>query len=146
MTPVMLLLGYTIMTLIFLLAFKLMDAGITYRKSFTATIWGLGPPGIVVTLLSLLFISIKDPESLDINYINNVVSNLGILAESETHPALNALLSSFDLFTIWTVVLLSMGFAAMSEGKLAVRKAATPIVSLWVLWVVLKTGFWALLG
>ena len=78
--------------------------------------------------------------------VYNVVSNLGPLVDAKTHPVLNTLLSSVDLFSIWTVVLLSMGFAAMSEKKITAGQAAVPIVILWILWILLKMGFWALVG
>ena len=59
---------------------------------------------------------------------------------------MNSLFSSIDLFSLWTIILLAIGFAAMSEKKLTPGKAATPIVVLWLIWVLLKMGFWAILG
>jgi hypothetical protein len=145
-TPLMIYVMYLLVAVIFLLAFLVTGAGISFRKSFTAALWGMGPPGIVVTLLSILFMFVKNPADLDVNPVNNVVSNLGLLVDFNTHPVLNSLLSSVDLFSIWTIVLLSLGFAAVSEKKLTARKAAIPIVGLWILWVLLKMGFWAILS
>jgi hypothetical protein len=145
-TPLGMYIAYLVLAAIFLLAYVITGAGISYRKSFTTAIWGMGPPSIVVTLLSLIFIFVKNPLDLDIVPIYNVVSNLGLLVDFKTHPVLNSLLSSIDLFSIWTVVLLSLGFAAMSEKKITAGQAAVPIVILWILWVLLKMGFWALLG
>jgi len=144
--PVMIYLSYLLMAAILLLAFIITGAGITFRKSFTTTIWATAPPAIVVTLLSLLFIFLKNPADLEIAPVYNVMSNLGMLANFNTNPALNSFLSSIDLFSIWTVILLSIGFAAMSEKKLTPAKAAVPIVCLWVVWVLVKVGFWSLLG
>jgi hypothetical protein len=145
-TPIMLYITYVVITTVFLLAFMAMGAGLSFKKCFTAVIWGFGPPALVVSLLSILFIFLKNPSDLDINPINNVVSNLGPLVDFNAHPALNSLFSSIDIFPLWTAILLSMGFAAQSEGKLTAGKAAIPIVSLWVLWILLKMGFWAALG
>jgi hypothetical protein len=146
LTPVMMFITYFVIAAILLLAYVLMSAGINLRKAFTATLWGMSPPAIVVTLLSLIFIFVKDPKDLDIVPIYNVISNLGLLVDFGTHPVLNSLLSSIDLFTIWTIVLLSLGFSAMSEKKLSPGKAAVPLVCLWGVWVLLKMGFWAVLS
>jgi hypothetical protein len=146
MTPIAIYITYLILALIFLLAFVLAGAGISFRKAFTVTLWGMGPPGMVVTLLGILFIFIKSPLDLDINPAGNVISNLGLLVNAEASPVLNSFLSSIDLFTIWTVWLLAIGFSAISESRLTVKKAATPVIVLWVIWVLLKMGFWAILG
>jgi hypothetical protein len=137
---------YLLLAAIFLLAFMLIGAGISYRKSFTAAIWAMGAPSIVLTLLSVLFIFIKNPLDLDIVPIYNVVSNLGMLVDAKTQPVMNSFLSSIDIFSLWSVVLLSIGFAAVSEQKITAGKAATPIVVLWIIWVLIKMGFWSLLG
>jgi len=146
LTPLTLYVVYVILAAIFLLAFMMTGAGISFRKSFTVAFWGMGPPAIVVTLLSILFIFVKNPADLDINPANNVVSNLGPLVDSVTHPALHSLFASVDLFSLWTIILLSVGFAAMSEKKLTPGKAAVPIVALWGLWVLLKMGFWSIMS
>lgn len=145
-TPIMMYIVYAILTTIFLLAFMISGAGLSFRKCFTTVVWGTGPPAILVTLLSILFIFVKNPVDLDINPANNVVSNLGPLVDFTAHPALNSLFSSIDIFAIWTAFLLSVGFAAMSEKKLTTGKAAITVVGLWVLWILLKMGFWAVLG
>lgn len=146
LTPVMMYITYFVLAAILLLAFVIIGAGINLRKSFTATLWAMGPPAIVVSLLSLLFIFVKNPRDLEVVPVYNVMSNLGMLVDSTAHPVLNSLLSSIDLFSLWTIILLSIGFAAMSEKKLTAAKAATPVIALWVLWVVVKMGFWAILG
>jgi len=145
-TPIVLFVTYVIFATIFLLVFLATGAGISFRKALAVTIWGTGPPAIVVTLLGILFMFVKNPADLDIVPAYNVVSNLGALVDFVTHPVQNSLLSSIDLFSIWTIVLLSLGFAAVSEKKLTARKAAIPIVGLWILWVLLKMGFWAILS
>jgi hypothetical protein len=145
-TPLGAYIVYLIMAAIFLLAFMVIGAGISYRKSFTVAVWGMGPPGVLVTLLSVLFIFIKNPLDLDIVPIYNVVSNLGPLVDFKAHPVLNSLFSSIDIFSLWTVILLSLGFAAMSEKKITAGKAAVPIVVLWVIWILIKMGFWSILG
>jgi disulfide bond formation protein DsbB len=138
-TPVSIILGalvgYAILAGIFLLLFMMLGASIPFKKSLSTTVWAMGPPGIVVTVLSIIFMLVKDPQTLDINPAGNVVSNLGALASATEHPKLSSLLSSIDIFSFWTIFLLAVGFAACSERKLTPGKAATGIAVLWLLYV-----------
>jgi len=59
-----------------------------------------------------------------------VRSNLGFLADFKANPISFALLSSVDIFSIWYVVLLIIGFAYVS--RLSRAKTAMVIVSLWI--------------
>jgi hypothetical protein len=138
-TPVMIPIGvlvmYAILAGVFLLLFMMLGASIPFKKSLSTTMWAMGPPGIVVTILSIIFMLVKDPQTLDINPAANVVSNLGALVSATEHPKLSSLLSSIDIFSVWTIFLLAVGFAACSERKLTTGKAAAGIVVLWLLYV-----------
>jgi hypothetical protein len=133
--PVSMLIVYLILAGVFMLAFMLTGGGVSYKKSLAVSLWGMGPPAIVVTLLSIVFMMVKDPETLDINPAGNVVSNLGLLVSSLEHPKLASLLSSIDVFSFWTIFLLALGFSTCSQGKVSTGKAAVPIVVLWLLYV-----------
>jgi hypothetical protein len=98
----------------------------------------------VLSLLGILFMFLKDPDTLELDPSSNVVSNLGILVARKEHPALSSLLSSIDIFSFWTIFLLAVGFAAASEKRLTRGKAMTGIVILWALVVLVKVGFKAL--
>lgn len=141
--PVFIVLGafvtYAILAGIFLLLVTVMGASMPFKKSLAVTLWSFGPPGIVVSILSVIFMLVKDPQTLDVNPVGNVVSNLGPLVSQAEHPKLASLLSSVDLFSIWTIALLALGLAACSRGKLTPRKAATGVVVLWLLYVAGKT-------
>jgi len=71
-----------------------------------------------------------------------VRSNPAFLVDIKDHPILFALLSSIDIFMIWYLALLIIGFAAIS--RLSRAKSATIIISLWVLVILIKLGFAAL--
>lgn len=141
--PISILVVYVLLAGVFMLALMLTGGGVSYKKSLAVTLWGMGPPAIVVTLLSILFIMVKDPETLDINPAGNVVSNLGLLVSSVDHPKLASLLSSIDIFSFWTIFLLALGFSVCSQGKVSTGKAAVPIVVLWLLYVTGKVMFFS---
>ncbi|HEX7707197.1 MAG TPA: hypothetical protein VF701_12130, partial [Thermoanaerobaculia bacterium] len=71
-----------------------------------------------------------------------VKSNPGFLVDASDRPVLYSLLTSIDLFTIWTIVLLVFGFSALS--KLSRGKTAAIIVTLWFVMLAIKLGFAAI--
>ena len=145
--PVTVFVVYLIIAGAFLLVFLLMGVGLTYKESLTISWWGMGPPGIIFSMLNIVLMYVKDPGSLELDPSLNVASNLGLLVgDQKAHPVLASLLSSLDLFTFWNIALLSIGFATVSNGKLTTKKAATGVLGLWVLWVLGKAGYRAIVG
>lgn len=143
--PITILIVYAILAAVFLLVFVLMGGGLTFKKTWTVSFWAMGPPGIIMSLLSIVLMYVKDPEKLDIDPASNVTSNLGVLiADQKAHPVIASLLSSIDVFSFWNIALLSIGFAALSDGKLTTKKSATGVLILWAIWVLGKAGWKAI--
>ncbi len=141
--PVAQIVSYLVIAGVFLLVFVLMGAQLTFKKALAVTIWGMAPAGIVMSILSIALIYIKNPTTFD-PYQGIVMSNLGGLVDGKTHPILASLLGSIDLFSFWSIVLLSLGFAAISNRKLTTRKAAVGVVLLWAIFVLGKMGWRAI--
>jgi hypothetical protein len=119
--PVGVLVTYALIAGVFLLVFVLMGATLTFKRSLVAVVWGMAPPGIILTALSLVFMFVKDPADIELNPAGNVASNLGLLVSDKEHPVINSLLSSIDVFSFWTIFLLSVAFAALSNRSLTVK-------------------------
>ncbi len=83
--------------------------------------------GIVTIFVGL------DPDSFNVN--NYVGTNLGYYLPPDMSKPLIALATSIDIFTIWTVVLLSIGCAIIANVK-----KSQAAIAVWGWWVVL-TGF-----
>ena len=74
---------------------------------------------------------------------NPAPTNLGFfLNPLETSKPLLSLASSFDLFTIWFVILLGIGFSQATGGKVKARSVFLVYFGLWMVWVLGKVG-WA---
>ena len=74
------------------------------------------------------------------NETMRVDSGLGILvSREETRSVLYTFLSSFDLFTFWQLALMIIGFSIIY--KASVKKSAIFIIIIWLIWVLIKTGF-----
>src|SRR5437867_3187462 len=115
LAPVGVMVVYLALAGIFLLIFVLLGAAVTYKNSLAVTVWSMAPPAIILSALVIVFIWVKDADSLDLNATNNVASNPGIALSEKDYPVLHTLLSSIDLFSLWTICLLSIGFSTASE-------------------------------
>lgn len=139
-SPLLGVLMYAAIAGILLLAFRMMGGEGTYKQAFSATLYGWAPLllfGIIMTIVVLARGSFDPTEAATM-----VKSNPAFLVDMKEQPILFSLLSAIDLFTIWTVILLTFGFAALS--KMSRGKAAAIVVSLWVMFIIVKLGFAAL--
>ena len=144
LTPVMQLVVFMIVAGAFLLVFVILGGQLTFKKSLAVTMWGLVPPGIVSSILTIIIMFVKDPSSLEIDPSGILASNLGMLVSRKEHPALASLLGSIDIFSFWAICMLTIGFAAVSEGKLTRGKAMAGVVVLWAIYVLGKVGWYSI--
>jgi hypothetical protein len=145
--PVNLLIAFLVLAGVFLLAFVLMGASLRYKKALAVTFWAMAPPAIVVTLLAIVVMLVKEPDSLDvIDITKNVASNPGLAVDEKSSPVLHSLLARIDLFSLWTIYLLAVGFTTVLGGKLTLGKASIVILTLWGLYVVVRVGISVLMA
>jgi hypothetical protein len=112
-----------------------------FVQSLAITCWAFFAVGLVTTPLLLTVFGLKGDWNLNPQEV--LQANLTLLLDRSTAAKpLWALLSSLDLFSIWTVFLLATGYAA------AVRKsfgsAVWGVALAWVLWIAIKVGLAAL--
>jgi hypothetical protein len=120
-------------------AFKAFGWDARFSQSFGVTTHAY-LPGVLKSLL-LIFL-IRRQESVNPQALGDLLrSNLGFLAD-DSSKGLHALLGSLDIFALWTVALLVVGFAAAARIKRG--SAAGIIVTLWLLTVAGRAG-WAML-
>jgi hypothetical protein len=114
-------------------------ADLKFKTAFAVMIYG-GLPGIVSGILgTLAMFSGIDPEGFNVN--NPVGTNPAYYMDPATNKFVLGLASIPDVISIWTIVLLGIGFACTSKVK---RSTAIAIVAVWyLLW---KVGTAALAG
>jgi hypothetical protein len=98
-------------------------------------------PWLIHGLLSILIIFLKDPATVDLQ--NVVASNVGAFLPEGSSKWLVALLSSIDIFAIWTLLLLAIGFSATNPKKLSIGKAFALAAIGWLVFVLIKVGLTA---
>lgn len=138
--PALMMAWWAVVAGVLLLAFRLFGGEGTYRQAFSATVYAWFPL-MIFSILSTIVILARgsfDPMTA----ATLVKSNPAFLVDMKEQPVLFALLSSFDVFTLWTVALLVIGFSALSRSTRA--KSAVIVVSLWALMIMIKTGFAAM--
>jgi Yip1-like protein len=114
-------------------------AGARFAASF-AIVAHAGMVGLVSTPLFLLVLFLKPYGTIDPD--NPVVTNLGALLPEESAKWLVTLCKSIDIFTIWILILIAIGFAAVNPKKLKGAKSFTIAFMVWATYVVLRVG-WA---
>jgi hypothetical protein len=138
-SPLLLLFYCLIGTLTLWLTFKLaLGAETTFGQAYAIMMysWLPGILGAVLGIISLY--AGVNPEGFDIN--NPVGTNLAYYLDPETTGKfVRGMASSLDLFVIWSIVLLGIGFACTSKVK---RSTAIIVVAAWYL--VYKLGASAL--
>jgi hypothetical protein len=98
-------------------------------------------PAIIAGLLGILIMFIKDPSTVDIEHL--VASNAGAFLSDDSPKWLLTLLTSFDIFVFWTMILMALGYSATDPKKLSFGKALTTIFIVWILYIVVKVGLTA---
>ena len=143
--PIFVVVAYLVIALLFFGAFRFFGGSeISYKSSFATAVHSF-MPGMVGALLTLPVILTHEHLKLkEVQGGNLLASNVGAFAPDSVGPAVRALLTSVDFFSIWTLILLVIGYKA--TAKVSTANAATVAVVLWALYVGFKVGIAALFG
>jgi hypothetical protein len=139
--PALFIVWYVIVAGVLLLVFRLMGGEGTFKQAFSTTLYSWMPMvvgGIVGVIVLALRPGLIDPTTM----ATLVKSNPAFLVDPKAQTVLFSLLSSFDIFTIWMIALLSIGFSEVARVSKA--KSAAIVVTLWIVLILIKVGFAAL--
>jgi hypothetical protein len=142
--------GFLVMVLIVAGVFKLftaiMGASNTFKGVLSAVAFAYLAVGLVGLVVTVISVYLKNPE--DINLMNPVASNLGAIltmVNAGLPKFVTGLASFIDVFSIWRIVLLSIGCAAVTH-KMKAGTAAIPHVVLYVLAALVGSFFASMMG
>ncbi|HLZ40822.1 MAG TPA: YIP1 family protein [Candidatus Sulfotelmatobacter sp.] len=142
-SPALILLYFLISTVALWATFKVgVSAETTFGQAYAIVMYA-GLPGVIGAILGTiaLFAGVN-PEGFDIN--NPVGTNLGYYLDPETTGKfVRGMASALDVTSIWTVILIGIGFACTSKVK---RSTAITIVAVWYIAYKLITSSLASLG
>jgi len=123
-------------------AFTLMGAPKTTFKTALGIVTYAGLPWLISGIFGVLVIFLKDPSTVDLQ--NLVASNPGAFLSGDAPKWLTALLTSIDIFAIWNIALLGLGFSTINPKKLSFAKAFTTVLVVWIFYVAVKVGVTAI--
>ena len=128
LAPVLTAIGIFLTAGVLQLAFRLFGGEGTFKQALAVTNYAWMPRAIKGILGLIVILS---RESVDIFTLQNpVMSNLGFLFAPKDHPLGFALASSLDVFSIWCLILLIIGFSKVSRQSTS--KSASIVIGLWV--------------
>lgn len=133
---------YALISAVFLIGLRLFASEIDFKRAFSVTLYGYAPQA-VAALLNIPILLGRENVTFDEATRGGVlVSSLAALASEDASAMLVTLLNSIDLFTIWTVVLLAVGFRTV--GKVSTAVSTGLVVLLWLIYIGGKLGLTAL--
>jgi Yip1 domain len=129
-TPLLILFYFLIATVVLWATFNFgAGASASFGKSYAIFMYG-SLPGIIGAILGIisLFAGVN-PEGFDIN--NPVGTNLAYYLDPDTTGKfIRSMAGAFDVISIWSVVLIGIGFSCTTKVK---RSTAITIVAVWFL-------------
>lgn len=138
--PLLVIVGYAIIALVVWGACRIMGGEGNYMQAFSTTLYAHFPRVVLGIVMAVVVMA---RGKVDPSQMATVVkSSPAFLVDMQTQPVLFTLLGSLEIFQIWTIILMIIGFAAVS--KLSRAKTAAIIVTLWIIVLVVKLGFAAL--
>jgi Yip1 domain len=139
------LIGALVIAGIFKLISMMMGHENTYASLFAVTLYTFIAVTLVSTIVFLILLYLKDPSEITFKNMGNIVASnvaswVSLIAGENTLPKfLNGLLSRIDVFSIWIIALLSIGYAAVTH-RMKTGTAATYLIALYVVYALVASA------
>jgi hypothetical protein len=129
---------FALLAVLFWIGFRLFGSEMDYLRSLATTLHGYLPLALASLInLPLMFTR----ETLTFEEAANggvLVSSLKALAPEDAPAVTEVLLGSIDLFTVWAMILLAIGYREVAKVSSAV--ASGIIILFWLIFVLGKVG------
>jgi hypothetical protein len=128
--PIFLVIIMLIVSGILLLAFRLFGGEGNFLQAWSVTLYAY-MPSVIKSIIVLAVMLIKNVTAMSpIALATLVRSNPAFLFDPKTNPMGFALATNFDIFSLWVMVLLIIGFAHVA--RVSKGKSAAIVISLYV--------------
>lgn len=127
-----------------LVILRILGSEIAFRQSFSTFVHGMVPGGVKSLLALPVILSRGEipPEAAQSG--PPLMSNLAFLAGDDAGPTVLAALSSVDVFSVWSIALLVIGYSIV--GGVSRSKATGAVLVVWLVGVAIKIGLASLGG
>jgi len=135
MLPVFTLIGGLLIAAVLMALFNfIMGAEVSYSRALAVTFYAFFPGILKSILLCVSLLAASDPNSIDIAS-NPMPTNPAFFMDPLGNKFLYTFLSYVDIFAIWYVVLMGMGFAlASSNRKVSVSSGISTVFAAYGIW------------
>jgi Yip1 domain len=141
-SPVFSLIGGLIIAAVLMAVFNFgFAAEVPFRRALAIVFYSFLPRTAYYLLMCVSLLASSDPNSIDIA-VNPMPTNPGFFMDPQGNKFLYSLISNVDLFAIWVVVLIGLGFAAASPNrKLKAGTAITTMLVIYGILILIGAGF-----
>jgi hypothetical protein len=133
---------YLLAAVVFFVILRLLGSEIDYRRSLSVTVHGMLPLVIGALLMIPVVMSRASVSVEEVQGSRLLKSNLAALAPDSVGTVGLALLSSIDIFTLWSVFLLAVGYRIV--GKVSGKAAWGTVLVLWAVAIGFKLAMAAI--
>ena len=133
-----------VVAFVFYLVFRVTGSEQRYDQSLGVTTHAFMPLGVAALLSIPLLLGSGSISSEEVMNGNILASNLGFLAGDDASPAWATFLSSLDFFSVWSLILLWIGYRRTTQ--LPGLSVAISVVAMWGLWILSRIGMAAAAG
>jgi hypothetical protein len=120
-----------------------LEAGIPFRQALSTLFYATLPRSLLLILGMVVLLIGVDPSAYDLE--NPVASNMAAFLDPTTSSKFLYRFCTFiDIFAVWTVILLGMGFAKQAKKKISVVTGITTVAILFAIYVLGRSGMAAL--
>jgi membrane protein, antimicrobial resistance system len=131
-----------VVALALMLAGRIFGGEATFKQSFSIASYAWIPQALKTLIMAALLMRAGEVDLMQLPLL--LKSNLGFLSDPVSSPGVFTLLSSLDVFAIWTIVLLGIGFAYAHRLS---RSVATALAgALFVVVVLIQAGLASVFG
>ncbi len=132
-----------VVALVYWLGFNLMKgAGLKYSTAFGITAHALVPTALAFILTGII-LYLKPAADINPDPSRMAATSLAAFLSSTAPKWLVAIGGSLEIFWLWSLALLAIGFAAANPRKIAKGSAYSIVFGIWLIWVLAKVGWFA---
>jgi len=139
--PVFTLVGGLIIAAVLMAVFNFMlGAEVPFQRAMAVVFYSFVPLIISTILLTVSVLFSSDPNTIDLT--NPMPTNPGFFMDPQGNKFFYAIVSSLDIFSIWVVTLLGLGFAtASSNRKPSVSTGITAMFVVFAIFVLCRAAW-----
>jgi len=135
--PIFTLIGGIIIAAILMAVFNfLLGAEVPFQRAMAVVFYSFVPLIISTVLLTVSLAASSDPNTIDLT--NPMPTNPGFFMDPLGNKFIYAIASSLDIFSLWVVTLLGLGFAASSSNRKP--STGTGITTMFVVFAIFVLG------